>query len=327
MKRRDFITVIAGGAAGAWLLAAHAQQSAKPVIGFLASGSFDTLEEYVAAVRKGLSEAGYAEERNIRIDYQSAKAQFDRLPSLAAHLIEQHVVLIVTFGFPASSAAKSATSTIPIVFITGGDPVNFGLVASLNRPGGNITGMNMMLGTLGPKRLELLRDLIPAASTIAILINPSSPITDTHLTLEQAAARALGQELIVARASTKDDLDPAFKMFAGRSADALVVSDDPFFTTSSQELILLAARYRLPAIYYQRPFATRGGLMSYAPSIMDTYGQAGIYAGRILKGEEPRDLPVLQPTKFELVINLTTAKALGLEVPPMLLARADEVIE
>jgi putative ABC transport system substrate-binding protein len=325
MKRREVITLLGGAAA--WPFGAHAQQAAMPVIGFLASGSFDTLEEYVAAVRKGLNEAGYSEQRNLRIDYQSARAQYDRLPSLAAHLIGQHVVLIVTFGFPASSAAKSATSTIPIVFITGGDPVNFGLVASLNRPGGNITGMNMMLGTLGPKRLELLRDLIPAASTIAILINPSSPITDTHLTLEQAAARALGQELIVARASTKDDLDPAFKMFADRSADALVVSDDPFFTTSSRELILLAARYRLPAIYYQRPFATRGGLMSYAPSIMDTYGQAGIYAGRILKGEEPRDLPVLQPTKFELVINLTTAKALGLEVPPMLLARADEVIE
>jgi len=324
-KRREVVTLLGGAAA--WPQALRAQQAAMPVIGFLASGSFDTLEEYVAAVRKGLNEAGYSEQRNLRIDYQSARAQYDRLPSLAAHLIEQHVVLIVTFGFPATLAAKSATSIIPIVFITGGDPVNFGLVPSLNRPGGNITGMNMMLGTLGPKRLELLRELIPAASTIAILINPSSPITDTHLTLEQAAARELGQELIVARASAKDDLDPAFKMFADRSADALVVSDDPFFTTSSQELIALAARYRLPAIYYQRPFATRGGLMSYAPSIMDTYRQAGIHAGRILKGEKPRDLPVLQPTKFELVINLTTARALGLNVPPMLLARADEVIE
>jgi putative ABC transport system substrate-binding protein len=326
MRRRDFITLLGSGAA-TWPLSARAQQSAKPVIGFLASGSFDTLEEYVAAVRKGLSEAGYSEQRNIQIDYQSARAQYDSLPSLAAHLIEQRVVLIVTFGFPATLAAKSATSIIPIVFITGGDPVNFGLVASLDRPGGNITGMNLMLGTLGPKRLELVRELVPAAATIAILINPSSPITDTHLALEQAAARELGQELIVARASAKDDLDAAFKMFAERAADALIVNDDPFFTTSSQQLVALAARYRIPTIYFQSPFATRGGLMSYGPSMMDTYRQAGIYAGRILKGDKPSDLPVLQPTKFELVINLTTARALGLTVPPTLLARADEVIE
>ena len=323
--RRELIIAIGGAMARP--LAARAQQSAKPVIGFLASGSFDGLKEYVAAVRKGLGEAGYTEERNIRIDYQSASAQYDRLPSLAAHLIEQHVVLIVTFGFPATLAAKSATSIIPIVFITGGDPVNFGLVPSLNRPGGNITGMNMMLGTLGPKRLELLRELVPAAATIAILINPNSPITDPHLALEQAAARELGQQLIVARASAKDDLDAAFKMFAERAADALIVNDDPFFTTSSQQLVALAARYRLPAIYFQSPFATRGGLMSYGPNIMDTYRQAGIYAGRILKGDKPSDLPVLQPTKFDLVINLTTARALGLNVPPMLLARANAVIE
>jgi putative tryptophan/tyrosine transport system substrate-binding protein len=325
MRRRNFIALIGGAAA--WPLAVRAQQPAMPVIGFLASGSFDSMEEYVAAVRKALSEAGYSEQRNIRIDYQSARAQYDRLPSLAAHLIEQHVDLIVTFGFPATLAAKSATSIIPIVFITGGDPVNFGLVASLNRPGGNVTGISLMLGTLGPKRLELLRELVPAASTIAILINPSSPITDTHLTLEQAAARELGQELIVARASAKDDLDAAFKMFAERAADALIVNDDPFFTTSIQQLVALAARYRLPAIYYQTLFATGGGLMSYGPSMMDTYRQAGIYAGRILKGQKPSDLPVLQPTKFELVINLTTARALGINVPPMLLTRADEVIE
>jgi putative tryptophan/tyrosine transport system substrate-binding protein len=325
LKRRQFITLLAGTAA--WPLAARAQQPTMPVLGFLASGSFDTQEDYVAAVRIGLSEAGYSEQRNIRIDYQAARAQYDRLPSLAAHLIEQHAVVIVTFGFPATLAAKSATSTIPIIFMTGGDPVDFGLVTSLNRPGGNVTGVSEMLGALGPKRLGLLRELVPAATTIGILINPDNPITDTHLALEQTAARDLGQQVIVARASAKDDLDAAFTMFAERAADAVIVNDDPFFITSSQQLVALAARHRLPAIYFQRAFATWGGLMSYGPSMMDTYQQVGIYAGRILKGEKPADLPVLQPTKFELVINLKTAKALGLDVPPMLLARADAVIE
>ena len=326
MRRRDFITLVSGAAAG-WPLAARAQQPAMPVMGFLNSASPEPYAPMVAAFREGLKEVGYVEGRNVAIEYRWAEGQFDRLPSLAAHLIEQSVVVIVTFGFPATLAAKSATSTIPIVFITGGDPVNFGLVTSLNRPGGNVTGINMMLGALGPKRLELLHELVPAATTIGILINPNSPITDTHLALEQAAAREMGQQVIVGRASAKDDLDAAFAMFAERAAGALIINDDPFFTTSGQQLVALAARHRLPAIYYQRPFTTWGGLMSYGPSMMDTYRQAGIYAGRIMKGEKPADLPVQQPTKFELVINLGTAKALSLTVPDKLLALADEVIE
>jgi len=326
MRRRDFITLVSGAAAG-WPLAARAQQPAMPVMGFLNSASPEPYAPMVAAFREGLKEVGYVEGRNVAIEYRWAEGQFDRLPSLAAHLIEQHVVVIATFGFPATLAAKSATSTIPIVFITGGDPVNFGLVTSLNRPGGNVTGINMMLGALGPKRLELLHELVPAATTIGILINPNSPITDTHLALEQAAAREMGQQVIVGRASAKDDLDAAFAMFAERAAGALIINDDPFFTTSGQQLVALAARHRLPTIYYQRPFTTWGGLMSYGPSMMDTYRQAGIYAGRIMKGEKPADLPVQQPTKFELVINLGTAKALSLTVPDKLLALADEVIE
>jgi len=326
MRRRDFITLVGGAVAG-WPLAARAQQPAMPVMGFLNSASPEPYAPMVAAFREGLKEVGYVEGRNVAIEYRWAEGQFDRLPSLAAHLIEQSVVVIVTFGFPATLAAKSATSTIPIVFITGADPVNFGLVTSLNRPGGNVTGINMMLGALGPKRLELLHELVPAATTIGILINPNSPITDTHLALEQAAARELGQQVIVGRASAKDDLDAAFAMFAERAAGALIINDDPFFTTSGQQLVALAARHRLPAIYYQRPFTTWGGLMSYGPSMMDTYRQAGIYAGRIMKGEKPADLPVVQPTKFELVINLGTAKALSLTVPDKLLALADEVID
>ena len=326
MRRRDFI-VFLSGAAASWPLIAHAQQAAMPVIGFLNSGSPEGFEERIAAVLKGLNETGYIEGRNIEIDYQWAGAKYDRLPTLAAHLLDRHVALIVTTGFPAALAAKSATSALPIVFVTGGDPVEFGLVASLNRPGGNITGVNQVLGVLGPKRLELLRELVPTATTIAILINPNSPITNTHLALEQAAARSLGQQVIVASAGTKNDLDAAFAMIVQQAANALIVNDDPFFISSRERLVTLAARHALPTIYFQRSFAAFGGLISYGPNLDETWGQAGIYVGRILKGEKPADLPVLQPTKFELVINLKTAKALGLTVSPALLAQADEVIE
>ena len=326
MRRRDFI-VFLSSAAASWPLIVHAQQAAMPVIGFLNSGSPEGFEERIAAVLKGLNETGYIEGRNIEIDYQWAGAKYDRLPTLAAHLLDRHVALIVTTGFPAALAAKSATSVIPIVFLTGGDPVELGLVASLSRPGGNITGVTEILGVLGPKRLELLRELVPTATTIAILINPNSPITNTHLALEQAAARSIGQQVIVASASTKNDLDAAFAMIVQQAANALIVNDDPFFISSRERLVALAARYALPTIYFQRSFAAFGGLISYGPNLVEPSGQAGIYVGRILKGEKPADLPVQQPTKFELVINLKTAKALGLTVSPALLAQADEVIE
>jgi putative ABC transport system substrate-binding protein len=325
MKRRAFITLLGGAAASP--LAAGAQHAALPVIGYLDSGSPETSKEVVAAALNGLNEAGYVEGRNVEIDYQWARAQYERLPTLVAHLLDRHVALIVTRGFPATLAAKSATSAIPIVFITGGDPVDFGLVASLNRPGGNITGVNLILGALGPKRLELLRELVPTAATIAILINPNSPITDTHLELERAAARAIGQHVIVASAGAEKDLDAVFAMFIQQAARALIVNDDPLFVNSREQLVALAARYALPTIYFSRFFATSGGLISYGPSVTDTYRRVGVYAGRILAGAKPADLPVLQPTKFELVINLKTANALGLTVPDTLLALADEVIE
>ena len=242
MRRRDFI-VFLSGAAASWPLIAHAQQAAMPVIGFLNSGSPEGFEERIAALLKGLNETGYIEGRNIEIDYQWAGAKYDRLPTLAAHLLDRHVALIVTTGFPAALAAKSATSVIPIVFLTGGDPVELGLVASLSRPGGNITGVTEILGVLGPKRLELLRELVPTATTIAILINPNSPITNTHLALEQAAARSLGQQVIVASASTKNDLDAAFAMIVQQAANALIVNDDPFFISSRERLVTLAARH------------------------------------------------------------------------------------
>jgi putative tryptophan/tyrosine transport system substrate-binding protein len=325
MRRRTFIAAL--GSAAAWPLAARAQQPAMPVIGFLDSSSPEASVEMVAAVLKGLNEVGYIEGRNVDIDYQWPRGQYDRLATLAAHLLERHVALIVTRGFPATVAAKSATSTVPIVFITGGDPVDFGLVASLNRPGGNVTGVNVALGALGPKRLELLRELVPTAVTVAILVNPNNPITATHLALEQAAAQAIGQQVIVANAGSELDFDGAFAMFVQHAAGALIVNDDPFFVSSREVLVALAARHALPTIYFYRWFVTSGGLISYGPNLADVSRQAGIYAGRILKGAKPADLPVVQPTKYELVINLKTAKALSLTVPPALLARADEVIE
>jgi putative tryptophan/tyrosine transport system substrate-binding protein len=323
VKRREFIAVLGGVAA--WPVVARAQPPPMPVIGYLDSGSPDA--SVIAAVLKGLNEAGYIEGRNVDIDYQWARGQYERLTTLAAHLLERHVALIVTRGFTSTVTAKSATSTVPIVFITGGDPVDFGLVTSLNRPGGNVTGVNLALGALGPKRLELLRELVPTAVTVAILINPNNPITDTHLALEQAAAQAIGQQVIVARAGTELDFDGAFAMFVQRAAGALIVIDDAFFVSSRELLVALAARHGLPTIYFSPLFVASGGLISYGPNIADAYRQAGIYAGRILKGAKPADLPVMQPTKFELAINLKTAKALGLDIPPALLARADEVIE
>jgi putative tryptophan/tyrosine transport system substrate-binding protein len=326
VKRREFITLLSGAAA--WPLAACAQQVAMPVVGYLDFYAAEPTGVFLAAFRKGLSETGYVEGRNATIEYRYANSDSERLPDLVADLIRRRVAVIVTpFGTAAALAAKSATATIPIVFMTSADPVQEGLVASFNRPGGNITGLSIMSVELGAKRLGLLHELIPGARRIAALINPHSSIAEPLIREAQAGASTIGWQVEVVYASTNRGIDMAFASFEKKQIDAVFISSDQLFTSRRVHLASLATHYRLPAIYSYRGFTEVGGLMSYGPRLPNQYGQLGIYTGRILKGEKPADMPILRPTKFEFVMNLQTAKLLGIDVPQTLLAQADEVIE
>jgi putative ABC transport system substrate-binding protein len=324
LRRRDFITLV--GSAAAWPLAARAQQPAIPVIGWLDGVPLEQRRDVLAAFREGLNEVGFAEGRNVSIEFRFADGQLDRLPELAADLVRRRVAVIVANN-QATPAAKAATSAIPIVFITGGDPVKDALVTSLNRPSANLTGVSYTASPLNPKRLELLQELVPKPTAIAVLLDASTATFETQLQDTEAAARALGRQILIVKAGTERELDAAFTTIVQSRAGALFVGAGPFHATQRRQLIALAARHALPASYEGRQFVELGGLMSYGASQTDAYRRGGIYLGRILKGEKPTDLPVELPTKYELVINLATAKALKLDIPAKLLAIADEVIE
>jgi len=326
MRRRDFIALVS--AATGWPLTVRAQQQPRPVVGFLNAASPGPLRQQVAAFLEGLKEAGYVEGQNLAVEYRWARGQYDRLPALVADLVRQQVSVIVAGGgASAALAAKAATTTIPIVFSAGTDPVGLGLVAALNRPGGNITGVYQFLSGLEAKRLGLLHEMVPKATSVAVLINPNFADAESQLRDVQEAAARLGVQLVVVRANAESDFDAAFSTLVRQRAGALLVCSSPFFNERREQLVVLAARHAVPAIFEWRAFAAAGGLMSYGTNLADAYRQIGVYVGQILRGAKPADLPVVQSTKFELVINLTTAKALGIEVPPSLSAEADEVID
>jgi putative tryptophan/tyrosine transport system substrate-binding protein len=326
MRRRDFITLV-GGAAAAWPLAARAQQPAMPVIGFLSSLSASVTSKRIVSFGQGLSETGYTVGQDVMVETRMAEGQYERLPAFAADLVGRRVNLIAALAPPAAFAAKIATTTIPIVFVGALDPVKVGLVASLNRPGGNVTGVTFIGSSLGAKRLELARELVPNVGVIALLTHPNSPDALEELRGLQSAATAIGQQLLVVSATSDHDFEVAFASIAQQRAGVLLIGQDPFLFQAGDQLVGLAARHRIPAIYGNGELVTAGALLSYGASVPDAWRLAGVYAGRILKGARPADLPVVQPTKFELLINLKTAKALGLEIPDRLLALADEVIE
>jgi putative tryptophan/tyrosine transport system substrate-binding protein len=326
MRRREFITLI-GGAAATWPLAAHAQQPAMPVIGFLNGASPEGYAPMVAAFRQGLKETGFVEGQNVAIEYRWAEGQYDRLPGMAADLIGRKVLVLAATSTPANLVAKNATGTIPVVFTTASDPVQLGLVESLSRPGGNVTDATQLSVEVGAKRLELAHELFPTATSVAVLVNPAGPTGNAMLNDLKAAALTLGLQLHVLQASTESEIDAAFTSLVQQRPSALVIATDAFFNGQAKRLAALTLRHALPAIYQYGDFTAAGGLMSYGGSIKDSYRLAGVYTGRILKGEKPKDLPVQRSTKVELIVNLQAAKTLGITVPPALIARADEVIE
>jgi putative tryptophan/tyrosine transport system substrate-binding protein len=326
MRRREFVALL-GGATAAWPLAARGQHAAIPIVGYLSAGSSDSLTAYPAVFRRSLAEAGYVEGQNVEIEYRWAGDQPDRLLALATELVSRKVTVLYAVSNAAAYAAKAATLTIPIVFLSGGDPVEIGLVASLNRPEGNATGVTLFLNELAAKRLELLREALPSVDVIAFMVNPTNPRAKVNTSELQAAAQAARQNILIVNVSHESEFDAAFATLTQRGAGAILVDGDILFSSQRDRLVQLAERHHLPASYQVRESAVAGGLMSYGPSLPDAHRQAGVYVGRILKGEKPSDLPVLRPTKFELVINLKTAKALGLDVPLHLQQLADEVIE
>ena len=326
IRRREFI-ILLGGAAAAWPFAARAQQTAVPIIGFMNGGSLEAQARLLEAFRQGLNDAGYIEGHNVKIEYRWAEGRYDRLPSMAADLVRRQVVVIAATSTPAALAAKAATTVVPIVFETGNDPIRLGLVTSWNRPGGNVTGVSRLSTEVGSKWLGLLHDSVPSAKVIALLEDPSFPSAEIESKDMQEAARALGLQIHVLKAGTEGEIDSAFAALPRLQAGALIVTTSELFSRRRERLVTLAAHYAVPEVYPWREAATAGGLMSYGTSLVDAYRQSGVYTSRILKGEKPADLPVLQPTKFELVINLKTAKALGLTIPPGVLAIADEVLE